>query len=94
MNKTMTFLTATFLTGSVYAGGLSSGNPDLQGWAVDDPALLNAQQVDVKDRPLPFGNEDLYGAVYAEPGDSTSGAAQMGTGDSYGTVLHEMDVHH
>ncbi len=94
MKKVMTFLAAALLAGTAYAGGTWGENPDLQGWAVADQALLNAQQVDVRAAPLPFGNEDLYGAVYADPGDSTRGADQMGVGDSYGTVLHEMDIHH
>jgi len=94
MKKTMIFLAAALLTSTAYAGGTWGENPDLQGWAVGDQALLSAQQVDVRNVPLPFGNEDLYGGVYADPGDATRGAAQMGVGDSYGTVLHEMDVHH
>ena len=94
MKKIMTFLAAALLTGAAYAGGTWGENPDLYGSVVGDKVLLNAPQVSISDTPLPFGNEDLYGAVYGDPVDSTPGAAQMGVGDSYGTVLHEMDIHH
>ncbi len=47
MKKTMTFLAAALLTSTAYAGGTWGENPDLQGWAVGDQALLSAQQVGV-----------------------------------------------
>lgn len=93
MKKTIAVVTAVVLSGSAYAAGISSGNPDLYGWAVEDSRLLSVKQKPIKDMPLPYG-EDTYGAVYFDPPPKgPGGPPAMGTNDSYGSVLHDVGFH-
>ena len=79
------------LSASAYAD-ISSGNPDLQGWAVDDADLLNVSYQDVtKSPPMPFGTEDQYGGILFNESPAYSEApGAEGVGDSYGSILHSV----
>ena len=79
------------LSASAYAD-ISSGNPDLQGWAVEDPDLLNVSQQQVAiDAPMPFGTEDQYGGIlFNETPAYFEAPGAEGVGDSYGSILHSV----
>ncbi len=70
---------------------ISSGNPDLRGWAVEDRNLQSVTKREYSEPVLPFGTEDQYGGILfneAPPRSDAPGAA--GVGDSYGSVLHSV----
>ena len=71
---------------------ISSGNPDLQGWVVEDSDLLNVSHRKVtKDAPVPFGTEDQYGGILFNEAPAYSDApGAEGVGDSYGSILHDV----
>ena len=72
---------------------ISSGNPDLQGWAVEDQNLLNVSEREYREPVLPFSTEDQYGGILFNetPAYSSDAPAGMvGVGDSYGSILHSV----
>ena len=82
------------LSASAYAADISSGNSDLEGWAVEDSDLLNVSQQRVtKDAPVPFGTQDQYGGILFNESPAYSRASEApgapGVGDSYGSILHD-----
>ena len=93
MKSIILTLAAAAIAAPVYAD-ISNGDGDLYGWAVEDPALLNVKRVPIKDLAYnPFPN-DLYGAVYFDPApEGPGGEPAMGVGDSYGSILHDVDFH-
>ena len=89
-------LTVAALTLSAPAlAGISSGNADLHGWAVEDQRLQYVQKRDIREVKSPFDNPDQYAGVLA---DETPAYRDLppapGVGDSYGSVLHDVGVHH
>ncbi len=70
---------------------ISSGNPDLIGWAVEDRSLQNAAKKPITEPVLPFGTEDQYGGILFNdtPAHSTV-PGTVGVGDSYGSILHSV----
>ncbi|MDJ0862122.1 MAG: hypothetical protein QNK18_08940 [Gammaproteobacteria bacterium] len=75
---------------------ICSGNPDLEGWAVEDQHLLSVEMRECADVRAPFGNNpDQYGSVLVDetPAYRDFGSAP-GIGDSYGSILHEVDFHY
>lgn len=84
------------IAASAHAAGVSDGNSDLYAWIVDDDHPLSLRAEAGAPAPLAFGSEDLYGSIL---GDQVSGASGVGTapggvGDSYGSILHVVGVHH
>ena len=74
---------------------ISSGNPDLRGWAVEDRDLQNVPQRQVTEPTLPFGTEDQYGGIlFNETPTYSEAPGGMGVGDSYGSVLHSVGFSH
>jgi len=90
MKKTALTIAALTLSASAFAD-ISSGNPDLQGWAVEDPGLGTAQPATTRVAPMPFGTEDQYGGILFNESPARSDAASApGVGDSYGSILHSV----
>ena len=79
------------LSASAFAQ-ISSGNPDLQGWAVEDRDLLNVSRQSVtRDAPMPFGTDDQYGGILFNETPAYSDApGASGVGDAYGSILHSV----
>ena len=71
---------------------ISSGNSDLQGWAVEDRNLQSATKREYKEPVLPFGTEDQYGGILFNeaPAYSDASPGTVGVGDSYGSILHSV----
>ncbi len=70
---------------------ISSGNPDLRGWAVEDRNLQNAVKREYVDPVLPFGTEDQYGGIlFNETPAYSEAPGAAGVGDSYGSILHSV----
>ncbi len=70
---------------------ISSGNPDLIGWAVEDQSLQNVAKQTITEPVLPFGTEDQYGGILFNETPAYSGVpGTVGVGDSYGSILHSV----
>lgn len=90
MKKIVLTIAALTLSTSALAE-ISSGNPDLQGWAVEDRNLGSVQATATRDAPMPFGTEDQYGGILFNEAPAHSDAATApGVGDSYGSILHSV----
>ena len=86
-------LTIAALTFSATAlADISSGNPDLYGWIVEDQRLLSVEKREYAHVKSPFGdNPDQYGGVLADKAPAYRNTATApGIGDSYGSVLHDV----
>jgi len=89
--KKIALTIAAFTLSASAVADISSGNPDLQGWAVEDPGLRNAQPAGTGNAPMPFGTEDQYGGILFNETPAPSDApAAPGVGDSYGSILHSV----
>ncbi len=78
------------LSASAYAD-ISSGNADLQGWAVEDRNLQSATKRQYMEPVLPFGTEDQYGGILFNQTPAYSEVSgTVGVGDSYGSILHSV----
>ena len=91
MKKIAVTIAAMTLSTAAFAD-ISMGNSDLEGWAVEDESLRNAQQRQTADIKSPYGNPDQYGGVlFTEaPESSRDSSAAPGVGDSYGSILHSV----
>ena len=70
---------------------ISSGNPDLRGWAVEDGRLQNVEKREYREPILPFGTDDQYGGILFNEAPAISDApGTAGVGDSYGSILHSV----
>ena len=70
---------------------ISSGNPDLIGWAVEDQRLQNVGKQPYVEPVLPFGTEDQYGGIlFNETPAYSEVSGTVGVGDSYGSILHSV----
>ena len=70
---------------------ISSGNPDLRGWAVEDRNLQNVAKQRYVEPVLPFGTEDQYGGIlFTETPAYSEAPGAAGVGDSYGSILHSV----
>ncbi len=70
---------------------ISSGNPDLRGWAVEDRNLQSVSKQRYVEPVLPFGTEDQYGGILFNETPAYSEAPGVaGVGDSYGSILHSV----
>ena len=70
---------------------ISSGNSDLQGWAVEDQNLKSVAKQSYSEPVLPFGTEDQYGGILFNETPAYSEAhGTVGVGDSYGSILHSV----
>ena len=70
---------------------ISSGNSDLQGWAVEDQNLRSAAKQSYSEPVLPFSTEDQYGGILFNETPAYSNApGTAGVGDSYGSILHSV----
>ncbi len=70
---------------------ISSGNPDLRGWAVEDRNLQSVAKQRSVEPVLPFGTEDQYGGILFNETPAYSDApGAAGVGDSYGSILHSV----
>jgi len=90
MNRLILTIAAMALSTTAFAD-ISSGNPDLRGWVVEDQGPQSAPQATAKEAPMPFGTEDQYGGILfnESPSPSDTGVAP-GIGDSYGSILHSV----
>jgi len=78
------------LSASAFAD-ISSGNPDLQGWAVEDRSLQSVAKRQYIEPVLPFGTEDQYGGIlFNETPAYSEAPGDVGVGDSYGSILHSV----
>ncbi len=90
MRKTLLTIAAFSLSAVAHAD-ISSGNSDLDGWAVEDQSLRSVQMRSTADVKSPFGSPDQYGGVLFDQAPSTMDTpAAPGIGDSYGSILHEV----
>jgi len=89
--KRLTLTIAAMALSTTAFADISSGNPDLRGWAVENQGPQSAPQVAAKEASMPFGTEDQYGGILfnESPSESGTGVAP-GIGDSYGSVLHSV----
>ena len=104
MKKITLALAAAVFAAPAYAD-ISTGNPDLYGWVVEDYGLQCwASGGPVVDSASPngiaAGNPDLYGwatedrALLSVPRtDYTATIKDAGIGDSYGSILHSVGFH-
>ena len=71
---------------------ISSGNDDLYGWAVEDRGLQSTGSLQKgADSGVLFASSDTYGSVIFDRDQPAAAApAQVGVGDSYGSVLHSV----
>ncbi len=70
---------------------ISSGNPDLHGWAVEDRNLQSVAKRQYVEPVLPFSTEDQYGGILFNETPAYSDApGAAGVGDSYGSILHSV----
>ncbi len=70
---------------------ISSGNSDLQGWAVEDQNLRSVAKQSYSEPVLPFGTDDQYGGIlFNETPAYSKAAGTVGVGDSYGSILHSV----
>ena len=90
MKKTALTIGILVLSTSAFAD-ISSGNSDLQGWAVEDRNLQSVAKRQYSEPVLPFDTEDQYGGILFNemPAYSESSGA-VGVGDSYGSILHSV----
>ena len=103
MKKTLALMAAwAVMSGAAADATISGGNPDLDGWAVEDPVLLHAGPSThhgdtLRPGDIAYDNPDLDGWVVDDksllkapvkkyPPDPST----FGIGDSYGSVLHEV----
>lgn len=104
MKKITLTLAAAVFAVPVYAD-ISTGNPDLYGWVVEDYGLQGrASSGSVVDSAMPngiaTGNPDLYGwapedrdLLSVPRTDYTATMKDVGIGDSYGSILHSVGFH-
>ena len=104
MKKITLSLAAALFAVPVYAD-ISTGNPGLYGWVVEDYGLQSrASSGPVVDSATPngiaTGNPDLYGWVTEDRSllsvprtDYTASTQDVGIGDSYGSILHSVGFH-
>ena len=104
MKKITLTLALAALAAPVYAD-ISTGNDDLYGWVVEDYALQSrASSGAFVDTVIPHGisrrNPDLYGWAVEDRNllsvhrtDYTATAGDVGVGDSYGSILHDVGFH-
>ena len=70
---------------------ISSGNPDLIGWAVEDKSIQSVSKRTITEPVLPFGTEDQYGGIlFNETPAYSEVPGTVGVGDSYGSILHSV----
>ncbi len=71
---------------------ISSGNSDLMGWAVEDRSLRTTGTLHTgADSGVLFASSDTYGSViFDRDKAAATGPADVGVGDSYGSVLHSV----
>jgi len=103
MMRKLTLTAAAVLLAAPAYADISTGNPDLYGWVVEDQDMLNsaARSAELKIRDgISSHNEDLYGwAVEDDRLQSVQyveyevGPAQTAIGDAYGSILHSVDFH-
>ena len=90
MHKLALFIGIIALSTSALAD-ISGGNPDLQGWAVDDRNLQSVEKRGYSEPVLPFGAADQYGGILFNEAPARSDTpGTVGVGDSYGSVLHSV----
>lgn len=90
MKRITVTLAALALSATAYAD-ISTGNSDLDGWVVEDYALLDVPQRPINETRPPFGTSEQYGGILFNPapqGSTTSSGT--GIGDSYGSVLRDV----
>ncbi len=92
--KTFAVAIAALTLSTAALADISSGNPDLNGWVVEDRSLqtTGSLQEDSTSGVL-FASDDTYGSVIFDRDAPASSAspATVGVGDSYGSVLHSVD---
>ena len=70
---------------------ISSGNSDLQGWAVEDKNIQSVAKRSYSEPVMPFGTEDQYGGIlFNETPAYSEAPGASGVGDSYGSILHSV----
>ena len=90
MKKLASTIGILALSTSAFAD-ISSGNPDLIGWAVEDRNLQRVEKSPITEPVLPFGTEDQYGGIlFNETPAYSPGSNTVGVGDSYGSILHSI----
>ncbi len=90
MKKFALTISIVALSTSAFAD-ISSGNPDLQGWAVEDWNPQSVAQRQYAEPVLPFSTEDQYGGILFNETPAYSDApGAAGVGDSYGSILHSV----
>ncbi len=90
MGKTILTIAALSLSAAAY-GDISSGNSDLEGWALEDQGLRSVPMQPTPDVKAPFGSPDQYGGVlFDEASGQRNAPAAPGIGDSYGSILHDV----
>lgn len=90
MKKLVLTIGILALSTSAFAD-ISSGNPDLQGWAVEDRNLQSVSKRQYSEPVLPFSTEDQYGGIlFNETPAYSEAPGTVGVGDSYGSILHSV----
>ena len=90
MKKFATTIGILALSTSAYAD-ISSGNPDLINWAVEDQKLQSVEKKPISQPVLPFSTEDQYGGIlFNETPAYSEAPGTVGVGDSYGSILHSV----
>ncbi len=71
---------------------ISSGNEDLHGWAVEDRSLHTSGTLHKgAESGVLYASSDTYGSVVFDRDEPAAAApADVGVGDSYGSVLHSV----
>ncbi len=91
MKKTLVTIAALTLSTAAFAD-ISSGNDDLRGWAVEDRSLQTSGRLhNGAESGILFASDDTYGSILFDGSASSSATpADVGVGDSYGSVLHSV----
>ena len=92
MKKTLVTIAALTLSTAALAD-ISSGNEDLNGWVVEDRGLQTSGRLHKgAESGILFASSDTYGSVIFDRNEPAgTSPADVGVGDSYGSVLHSVD---
>ena len=91
--KTIVTTIAALTLSTAALADISSGNDDLHGWVVEDRASHSTGTVQKgADSGVLYASSDTYGSIVFDRDQpaATAAPADMGVGDSYGSVLHSV----
>ena len=90
--KRIAITIAALTLSSVAFADISAGNEDLHGWAVEDRNLQTSGTLHKgNESGVLYSSSDTYGSViFDRDKPAAATPADVGVGDSYGSILHSV----